>query len=99
MTLKSYGSRLGLQDYICPDSMEFKSDYIKIGDRFARVIFLKEYPSFLKDSMLSELTDFSRNMMLSVDIQPIPTDDAVKEVQKNYLRLKRILPNGSKSRI
>lgn len=73
------------KDYICPDSMEFKSDYIKIGDRFARVIFLKEYPSFLKDSMLSELTDFSRNMMLSVDIQPIPTDDAVKEVQKKLL--------------
>ena len=47
------------KDYICPDSMEFKSDYIKIGDRFARVIFLKEYPSFLKDSMISELTDFS----------------------------------------
>ncbi len=65
--------------------MEFKSDYIKIGDRFARVIFLKEYPSFLKDSMLSELTDFSRNMMLSVDIEPIPTDDAVKEVQKKLL--------------
>ncbi len=73
------------KDYICPDSMEFKSDYIKIGDRFARVIFLKEYPSFLKDSMLSELTDFSRSMMLSVDIQPIPTDDAVKEVQKKLL--------------
>ena len=73
------------KDYICPDSMEFKSDYIKIGNRFARVIFLKEYPSFLKDSMISELTDFSCSMMLSVDIQPIPTDDAVKEVQKKLL--------------
>lgn len=73
------------KDYICPDSMEFKSDYIKVGDRFARVIFLKEYPSFLKDSMISELTDFSCSMMLSVDIQPIPTDDAVKEVQKKLL--------------
>lgn len=75
------------RDYICPDSIEFKSDYIKIDDKYARVIFLKEYPSFLKDSMISELTDFSRNLMLSIDIQPIPTDDAVKEVQKKLLAI------------
>ena len=75
------------KDVICPDCMEFKSDHIRMGSKFARVIFLKEYPSFLKDSMLSELTDFSRSMMLSVDIQPIPTDDAVKEVQKKLLAI------------
>ncbi len=75
------------KDTICPDSIEFKSDHIRLGDKFARVIFLKEYPSFLKDSMLSELTDFSRSMMLSVDIQPIPTDDAVKQVQKKLLAI------------
>ena len=73
------------KDKICPDSIEFKSDHIKLGERFARVIFLKEYPSFLKDSMLSELTDFARSMMLSVDIEPIPTDIAVKIVQKKLL--------------
>ena len=75
------------KDKICPDSIEFKKDHIRMGDKFARVIFLKEYPSFLKDSMLSELTDFSRSMMLSVDVQPIPTDDAVKQIQKKLLAI------------
>lgn len=75
------------KDYICPDSLEFKKDHIKIGDKYARVIFLKEYPSFLKDSMISELTDFSRSMMLSITIQPIPTDEAVKIVQKKLLAI------------
>lgn len=75
------------KDKICPDSFEFKKDHFRIGDKFARVIFLKEYPSFLKDSMLSELTDFSRSMMLSVDIEPIPTDEAVKQVQKKLLAI------------
>ena len=37
--------------------------------------------------MISELTDFSRNMMVSVDIQPIPTDEAAKEVQKKLLAI------------
>lgn len=73
------------KDYICPDTIAFKGDHIKIGDRFARVIFLKEFPSFLKDNMLSELTDFARSMMLSVDILPIATEDAVRELQKKLL--------------
>lgn len=38
-------------DFIKPDSLEFKKDYIKIGDKYARTVFLKEYPSFLKDSI------------------------------------------------
>ncbi len=62
-------------------------DYIQIGDKYARVLFLKEYPSFLKDDLLSQLTDFSRSMMVSVDIQPIPTDEAVKEIQKKLLAI------------
>lgn len=72
-------------DYVCPDSMEFKSDYFTIGDKFGRVLFLKDFASFIKDSMVSEITDFSRNLMFSIDILPIPTDDAVKEVQKKIL--------------
>ena len=75
------------KDYISPDSIEFKKDYIQIGDKFARVLFLKEYPSFLKDDLLSQLTDFSRSMMVSVDVQPIPTDEAVKEIQKKLLAI------------
>ena len=67
--------------------LSFKKDYIKIGDKYARTVFLKEYPSFLKDSMISELTDFSRSMMLSITIQPIPTDEAVKIVQKKLLAI------------
>ena len=31
------------KDYICPDTFEFKSDYFKMGDRYGRVLYLKEY--------------------------------------------------------
>ena len=75
------------KDSISPDSIELKKDYIKMGDKYARVLFLKEYPSFLKDDLLSQLTNFSRSMMVSVDIQPIPTDEAVKKIQKKLLAI------------
>lgn len=35
--------------------------------------------------MISKLSDFSRNLMLSIDILPIPTSEAVKEMQARIL--------------
>ena len=73
------------KDFMCPDTMEFHSDYFKIGDRFGRVIFLKEYANYIKDSMVAELTDINRNMMMSIDVIPIPMDEAVKEAENRRL--------------
>ena len=35
--------------------------------------------------MVAELTDLNRNMMLSIDVIPIPTDEAVREVENRLL--------------
>lgn len=79
--------RLGsdFKDYICPDSLQFKKDHFEIGKQFGRVLFLKEMPSYLSDAMVAEITDFSRSMVLSIDILPIPTDEAVKALQNKVL--------------
>lgn len=74
------------KDTICPDSIRFKSDYFELGDdKVGRVLFLKDYASFIKDSIIFELTDFSRNMMLTIDILPVPTEEAVREMQNRIL--------------
>ena len=73
------------KDYICPDSIEKNSDYLKLGEKYCRVLFLKDYASYIKDSMVTELTDFNRNMMLSIDVVPVPTDEAVREVENRLL--------------
>lgn len=70
------------KDYICPDTMEFEKDYFKMGNRYGRVLFLREYASYIKDSMVAELTDMNRNLMMSIDIVPVPTDEAVKEADR-----------------
>ena len=80
-------ARLGhdFRDYICPDSIERAADHIKLGEKYARVLFLKDYASYIKDSMFSELTELNRNLMLSIDVIPIPTDEAVREVERLLL--------------
>ena len=81
------------KDFICPDSIEFKDDYFKIGDRFGKVMFLKEYASFVKDSMVTELTELNKNMMLSIDIIPVPQDEAVKEAENRRMGIETNITN------
>ncbi len=81
------------KDYICPDSMEFEKDYLKIGDRYARVLFLREYASFIKDDMVAELTDLNRNLMMSIDVIPVPTDEAVREAESRLLGVETNITN------
>lgn len=81
------------KDYICPDGIEKNSDYLKLGDRFCRVLFLKDYASYIKDNMVTELTDFNRNLMFSIDIVPVPTDEAVREVENRLLGVETNITN------
>ena len=73
------------KDYIVPDKIEFLSDYFKYGDRYGRVIFLRDYANFLSDEMISELTEFNRDLILNIDIQPIPTDEAIRKAENTML--------------
>ena len=81
------------KDYICPDTFEFERDHFRMGSKFGRVIFLREFASYIKDSMVSELCDLNRNMMLSLDIIPIPTDEAVREVENRLLGVETNITN------
>ena len=80
-------------DYICPDSFEFNKDHFVMSGRYGRVLFLKEYASYIKDSMISELTELSRNLMLSIDVIPVPTDEAVREMQNRLLGVETNVTN------
>ena len=81
------------KDGICPDSLEFHKDYFVMGNKYGRVLFLKEFASFIKDSMITEFTSLNRSMMLSIDIIPVPTDEAVREMQNRLLGVETNVTN------
>ena len=81
------------KDAICPDSIEFRKDHFILGDKYGRAMFLKEYASYIKDSMINELTSLNRTMMLSIDVIPVPTDEAVREMQNRLLGVETNVTN------
>ena len=81
------------KDAICPDSMSFKKDHFRLGQKYGRVLYLKEYASYIKDTLIRDLTDLPCNLMLSIDIIPVPTDEAVREMQNRLLGVETNVTN------
>lgn len=81
------------KDYICPNTFEFKKDYFKMGNRYGRVFYLKEYASYIRDNIISELTELNKNMMLSIDIKPVPMEEAMKKAERIRLGVETNITN------
>ena len=79
--------RLGhsFKDYIAPDGMKFLSDHFELGGKVGRVLFMRGYSSYIKDDMITSMADFPRTLVLSIDLLPVPTDEAVRDVQSQIM--------------
>ena len=81
------------KDTIAPSSFSKQSDCFEMNGVFGRTIYLKDYASYIRDDFVTDLTDINRNMMLSIDVIPIPTDEAVKEVENRLLGVETNITN------
>ena len=68
-----------------------------MGNKFGRVFFLKDYASYIKDDMVAELTDLNRNLVLSIDVIPIPMYETIREVENRRLGVETNITNWQKS--
>ena len=81
------------KDAIAPDCMEFRTDYFKMDGRYGRVLYLRDYANYVKDSFIAELTDIDRGMILSIDASPITTEAAVKLGENKLLSVETNISN------
>lgn len=82
---------LTTKDLIGPSSLEFKSDYMKIGDKFARVLYLKDIATTLADNFLAELTNLNNTMLTSMYFEPVQSEAAVKLIRNQLVNYKSSL--------
>ena len=81
------------KDAVAPDSCEFRSDFFKMDGRYGRVLYLRDYANFIKDSFMAELTDIDRGLMLSIDASPITTDEAIRKSESKLLSVETNISN------
>ena len=87
------------KDYVCADGMEIKSDYIRIGDRWARTLCLSHYPSNAGDDLIAKLTDLNKQLIISVDYIPVPKEEAIKKIQSVLLSINTNIVNYNKRQV
>ena len=81
------------RDRICPDRIEKHSDYLRLGDRYARAMYMKDYGTYVKDSMIASMTSVANNMMLSIDIIPIANEEATRMAMNKQLAVETNIAN------
>lgn len=84
------------KDLICPDYCEHYKDYLVLGNKYARVLYLKDYATAISTDFIAQLMDRSRQMMLSLDVLPIPVDEAVRDTENRLLGIETNITNWQK---
>lgn len=64
------------RDYICPDYMEKGVDFLKLGKKYCRVLFFKSYSTYISDTMIKEICDIDRDMLLTITVNPLSAEKA-----------------------
>lgn len=81
--------RMGIttKDCIAPMSFEFKKDYMIIGDKYARAVFLTDFPTLMTDKIIAELTDTNFNMVTSINLESVYQDKALKIIKNQMVNI------------
>lgn len=71
-----------VKDIIAPPGIEINSNYIQIGGKLARTMFVFTYPRYLVTNWLSPLLAMDKEMNVSMFVHPIETSWIMTQLQK-----------------
>ncbi len=70
-----------LRDIIAPSAIEVTSNYIKMGAKYAKTLFVFTYPKYLASNWFSPIINMDQPMDVSFFIHPYPTEKVMKTLQ------------------
>lgn len=76
-----------LHSFLAPNRFEIGSNYIKIGDIYARTLFLSIESPFIGQGWLSPIINIGYTVDISMFINPIPTEKMLKTLQRQLVNV------------
>ncbi len=73
---------LRLQDVIAPSAFQVNSNYLRIGSKVARVLFVMSYPRFLSSEWFSPVINLDKVFDVSIFIHLVDTSSVLRQLQK-----------------
>lgn len=72
---------------IAPDVMRCTTKYTEIDDGFAKAMTIAQYPQQLSDNFVATLLQQVPYIVLSIDITPVETEDAMREIEASQMKI------------
>lgn len=73
---------LSTKDRIAPMSFEFSRNQGMVGDQYFQATLLTNFPSRIKDDILTELTELDMKMILTLNLKSIAPDKAIRLINR-----------------
>jgi conjugal transfer ATP-binding protein TraC len=89
-----------LLDAISPPGIEVGSNYIKIGNKYAKTIFIFSFPRYLSTGWFSGIIDMPQPLDISIFIHPVEAPLALKRLRKKSAQVEsQIIERQQKGRV
>ena len=77
----------GLGEFLAPAALSVSSNYLQIGPKYARTIFLATYPRYLNTSWFSPIINLDRMLDIAIFVHPKNTAVVLKQLRDQLARL------------
>lgn len=90
-------SGLSTRDFIAPSYLKFYKDYMRIDDSYSRVLYVKQYPTFLNDKLIKNILDTGIELAISLHAKAYDTADALKKIKTVKSSVRREMIKSQKA--
>lgn len=73
-------SGLATKSFVAPSRIWFQREKMMLDHKYAKVMFVREYPSFLNDRLIKSLTDVGIELAIVINAKPKDIGQAIKEI-------------------
>ncbi|MBI2053027.1 MAG: DUF87 domain-containing protein [Candidatus Ryanbacteria bacterium] len=78
---------LELLDVIAPTALEVNANYVRLGEKLARTIFIFAYPRFLASGWFSGVINLDKIFDISIFIHPVDTGVIMRQLRKKVAQV------------
>ncbi|MBI5306302.1 DUF87 domain-containing protein [Candidatus Wolfebacteria bacterium] len=76
-----------IKNIIAPAGLANESNYLKLGDKFVKIIFLSAYPRYLSSGWFNRIINLSEIMDVSIFYHPIDTALSLKNLRRKTTQI------------
>ena len=81
------GEEKDTRDLIAPAALEVSQNHIKIGNKFAKTLFVFAYPRYLSSGWFSSIVNVAKLFDISIFVHPVDTALALRRLRKKAAQI------------